>query len=65
MSHINIRTSAQLGCIESNFSYYKSKPKQKSNFSFLKSIGNSIKGFFSFENKKLSPVILIITLMKI
>ena len=45
---------------ESNLSYYKSKPKAKakSNFSFLKSIGNSIKGFFSFGNKKVSPVIL-------
>ena len=39
--------------IESDFSYSKSnaKSKPKSNFSFLKSIGNSIKGFFSFGNK--------------
>ena len=52
MSHEISEQGAQLGCIESNFTYSKSKSKPKSNFNFLKSIGNSIKGFFSFGNKK-------------
>ena len=37
--------------IEYNLSACYSKPKSKSNFSFLKSIRDSIKGFFSFGSK--------------